>query len=103
MNIYKLNLNQELGSIEVEIHRKDIKNINLRVCPNKIVRISVPKRINDEWIESHLIARKPWIIKQLNKFSKYDNCFELEDINTANAINFLGKKIKINLIQSSPN
>ncbi len=98
MNKYNLDLNSELGIIEVEIYHKNIKNINLKVCPNRRVRISVPLRIGNEWIKNHLIAKKSWIIKQLNMFETCCNNFEMPSISVTNHIHFLGKTLKVNFI-----
>jgi predicted metal-dependent hydrolase len=55
----------EVQGIAVEIVRKDIKNLHLRVYPpNGKVRVSVPLRLGDEAVRLVVISRLSWIRKQ---------------------------------------
>ncbi len=57
-----------LGEIAVEVVKKDIKNIHLRVYPpTGKVRISAPLRMNAETIRIFLISKLGWIEKQQKK------------------------------------
>jgi len=54
----------ELGGIAIEVVRKDIRNIHLKVCPpNGSVRISAPLRTNLDVIRSFAISRVDWVKK----------------------------------------
>ncbi len=58
----------DLGEIAVEVVKKDIKNIHLRVYPpTGKVRISAPFRMNAETIRIFLISKLGWINKQQKK------------------------------------
>ncbi len=58
----------DLGEIAVEVVKKDIKNIHLRVYPpTGKVRISAPLRMNAETIRIFLISKLGWINKQQKK------------------------------------
>lgn len=58
-----------INDIEVEIHKKNIKNINLMILPpNGKVRISAPIRTKDEAIKKIVISKLDWIQKQIAKF-----------------------------------
>ncbi len=55
----------EVDGIRVEIVRKDIKHIYLRVCPpDGRVRVSVPRRVDDATVRSAVTARLDWIRRQ---------------------------------------
>ncbi len=58
----------DLGEIAVEVVKKDIKNIHLRVYPpTGKVRISAPLRMNAETIRIFVISKLGWIKKQQKK------------------------------------
>src|SRR5206468_2573507 len=59
----------QIGSIEVLIVRKPIKNLHLSVLPpDGKVRVSSPLRLKDDAIRSLVATRIPWIRKQKAKF-----------------------------------
>lgn len=50
------------------IHRKNVKNLNLRVYPiEQKVRISIPRRLPERAAIRFIQEKLPWIRKQLNK------------------------------------
>ena len=56
-------------NIEIEIYKKNIKNINLSVHPPYgDVRMSVPDRMEDESIKSYAKSKLSWIKKQRLKY-----------------------------------
>lgn len=58
-----------IGDIEIDVHKKNIKNLHLSVHPpNGRVRISAPKRMSDEAIRIFAISKLDWVKKQRNKF-----------------------------------
>jgi predicted metal-dependent hydrolase len=59
--------NQEFS---IEIIRKNIKHIYLRVLPNNIVRITAPKRTSQRTINLLLKNKKEWILKSLQHQEK---------------------------------
>jgi predicted metal-dependent hydrolase len=62
--IYQITVND----IEVDVVRKNIKNINLAVYPPGRVRVAVPLRLNDEAVRLAVIAKLGWIKRQQAKF-----------------------------------
>lgn len=55
----------EVGGIQVELVRKDIKHLHLRVCPpDGRVRVSVPRRVNDATVRAMVASRLEWIRRQ---------------------------------------
>src|SRR2546427_11489951 len=59
----------QIGSIEVLVVRKPIKNLHLSVLPpGGKVRVSSPLRLKDDAIRSLIATRIPWIRKQKDKF-----------------------------------
>jgi len=51
---------------KIEVHRKNIKNLNLRIYPSEQrVRLSVPRRTPDKIVKRFLTDKLPWIKKHL--------------------------------------
>lgn len=64
-----------LENIEIEIVKKNIKNLNLSVNPPYgDVRLSVPKKMNDEAVKCFAISKLDWIKKQREKFKVQEKC-----------------------------
>lgn len=58
-----------VGDLEVEVIKKDIKNIHLGVYPPiGRVRLSAPESSNDEKIRLFIVSKLPWIRKNQRKF-----------------------------------
>ena len=59
----------EVGGIEVEVIRKDIKNLHLSVRPpDGLVRLSAPRYVDDDAVRVALVSRLGWIRKKRRMF-----------------------------------
>ena len=59
--------------VDVEIYRKDIKNIHLRVYPPEgFVRVTVPFDMDRDAIRLFLVKKLSWIRKQQKEFKKVE-------------------------------
>jgi len=57
-----------ISDIEVQVHRKNVKNLNLRVYPAKNeVKVSVPRRAPETAIHTFIENKVSWIRKHLNR------------------------------------
>jgi len=60
----------DLGGIQIDVIRKDIKNVHLSVLPpDGRVRLSAPKRMNDETLRAYTLTRLTWIRQQQRKLA----------------------------------
>lgn len=58
-----------LGALEIDLTKKNIKNLHLRVYPpNGRVKITAPLRMDDEAIRRFVMQKLDWIKKQQTKF-----------------------------------
>lgn len=58
----------EIDGISIEVLRKNIKNMNLRIYPPEgIVKVSVPLRYSDRLIRQHLLEKSEWIRDQRDR------------------------------------
>lgn len=88
--------------IEYEIIRKNVKNINIRVQPNGIIKISANENVTEKTIELLLIRRINWILKSINEYAKNEKMLSEPDIKFINGENFtlLGKNLRVKMILS---
>ncbi len=56
--------------IKYELIRKRVKNINLRVKPDKSVVVSAPSRVSVKYIDSFVLSKYDFIEKALNDYSQ---------------------------------
>ncbi len=70
-----------VSGIEIEVKKKNIKNIHLSVLPpDGRVRISAPLSVKDETIKLFAITKIGWIKKQITKFESQPRQTEREYI-----------------------
>ena len=69
----------EVGGIAVEVVRKNIRHVHLRVCaPDGRVRISAPLRMSLEVIRSFAISRVDWVRKHQQRMRERPPVMPLE-------------------------
>lgn len=60
----------KIGTLEIEVVRKDIKNMHLAVYPPKgTIRLSVPRHTDPEVVRLFALSKLTWIKKQIKMFS----------------------------------
>lgn len=58
-----------IGSLEMQLNRKPIKNLHISVLPpDGKIRVSAPEKMTDNAIRMAVIKRIPWIKKQKEEF-----------------------------------
>jgi predicted metal-dependent hydrolase len=95
MDIYKLNLGLKIGIIDINIIRKPIKNVHLKVYRDLKVNLSVPMSVPDEWISKFLTDRTFWIEKQIIKYQESNGYNNLTNIINGSSTQLLGKDMRI--------
>ena len=59
----------KIGDLSVDIVRKDIKNLYIKIYPpNGQVRIVSPRQLDDATIKEFVVAKKNWIEKKQHKY-----------------------------------
>lgn len=95
MNSYKINLGVHNGIVEIDIIRKQIKNVHLKVFRDLTVKLSVPEKIPDEWIANFIKERAFWIDKQMTKYRQSSGYNNLANIANGSSIQLLGKDMRV--------
>ncbi len=59
-----------INNIEIEVNRKQVKNIYLKVYPDLTIKASVPKNMDIGMIERMIISKEDWINNQLKRYKE---------------------------------
>lgn len=94
-------------TIEYELSRKNVKNINLRIDAAGTVKVSAAERVPLKLIESFMIERQDFIFAALEKMSVHRE-WELENkakhenrkYETGECLNILGSRLELKVIKS---
>lgn len=88
----------QLGSIDVLVVRKPIKNLHLSVLPPAgRVRVTSPEGMKDDAIRTLIALRLPWIKKQQGKFVGQDRQTERAYV-SGESHYFFGKRYRLELV-----
>lgn len=88
----------QLGSIEVLIVRKPVKNLHLSILPPAgKVRVTSPVKMRDDAIRTLLASRLPWIKRQQKKFSGQERQTKREYVSGESHYLF-GKRYRLELL-----
>ena len=78
-----------------EVHRKKVKNINLRIKPNLEVYISVPMNLHHDYIENFIRSKEEWIKSVLKKVENVKEKQKDFEYKTGEIHKFLGKEYNL--------
>ena len=98
-----IELEYPLGKYRVEVLRKNIKNVHLKVHRDLTVVVSVPIIADNNWIYSFIQEKKEWIEKQLDKYRKSSGYNNLADLKSGSSTQYLGKDLRVYLVKSDKN
>jgi predicted metal-dependent hydrolase len=88
-----------VSSLEVQIVRKDIKNLHLGVYPpNGRVRVAAPLRVSDDAARLAVIGKLGWIKKQQAKFAAQPRQTEREMI-SGESHYYLGRRYRLRVVE----
>lgn len=90
-----LNLGAINGQVSVQIIRKNIKNVHLKVFRTLDVVLSVPMTVPFDWIGSFLDNHVEWIDDQITKYKKSSGYNNLSSIRSGSSTQLLGKDVRI--------
>ena len=78
-----------------EVHRKKVKNINLRIKPNMEVYISVPMNLHRDYIENFIRSKEEWIKSVLKKVEDVKEKQKGFEYKNGEIHKFLGKEYNL--------
>ena len=99
MNTEQLSI--RVRDIDVEVIRKDIKNLHIGVYPpDGKVRAASPRHLDDEAIRLAVVSRLPWIRKQQKAFAQQERQSR-RDMVTGETHFYLGSKFRLDVVEEN--
>ena len=95
METKMLDLGAINGQVSVQIIRKKIKNVHLKVFRSLEIVLSVPLTVPNDWIDSFLNNHIEWIDSQITKYKKASGYNNLSCIRSGSSTQFLGKNVRV--------
>ena len=88
---------------EIQVNRKRMKRVRLKIFPTMEIKLSVPYDTPDEWIIDFLKKKQPWLEERASIFKSTRAIEKEEHIVSGTATRILGRQITIQVIQSDHN
>src|SRR5690554_5096415 len=97
MGRHKVEL-KEGKTIEFELVRKNVKNINLTIKPDFSITVSANDNVSIEIISDYLYGKSSWITKRIGRFkdTETENIVN-PDYVSGEAFKFLGKQYRLDV------
>mgnify|MGYP000577882804 CR=1 FL=1 len=90
-----------VGGIDVEVVRKEIKNLHLSVLPPEgKVRVATPLHVTDERVRAAVVSKLAWIKQQREEFAKQPRQSAREMLNGETHY-FFGRKYRLEVIEQT--
>lgn len=83
----------------IQIKKKKVKNINLRVKRDGTVHLTVPMATTEEFINRFIESKKDWIESKLNYFNERYKDTDSEEIVSGESVSYLGNRYILKVIQ----
>jgi hypothetical protein len=88
----------EVAGLQVDVIRKDIKNLHLAVYPPAgRVRVAVPLRVSNEVVRLAVISKLAWIRRQQSRFVGQERQSQREFV-TGESHDFQGQRYRLNVM-----
>jgi predicted metal-dependent hydrolase len=88
---------------EIQVNRKRMKRVRLKIFPTMEIKLSVPYDTPDEWIVDFLIKKQSWLEERASIFKSTRAIEKEEHITSGTATRVLGRQITIQVIKSDKN
>jgi len=82
--------------IKFELHRKEVKNINLNVKPDMTIVVSANEKVPLDFILKFVKGKAPWILKNVNYFKDVQpENISTKDYVSGESFKYLGKQYRL--------
>lgn len=84
---------------KIEIHKKKVKNVTLKVKRDGSIHLTVPEKATDDYIDRVIDNKKEWIEFQIKHFEEnYEEPKEKEMV-SGESFKYLGKNYRLKIIE----
>lgn len=81
------------------VHRKNVKNVTLKVKRDRTVHLTVPNAASDDYIEKVLEKKKSWIESQLKTFDENYKKPQVKEMVSGESFKYLGRSYRLKVIK----
>lgn len=92
-----------IDNIVIEVSRKKVKNINLKINKDKSITIFANSKISINKLEKLVNSKKDWIYKNLNKINIHHIKSEPQEYINGEKINIRGMQYKLLVLENNKN
>lgn len=86
---------------KIEIHKKKVKNVTLKVKRDGSIHLTVPEAATDDYIERIIANKKEWIESQLKHFNENYQKPKEKEMVSGESFKYLGKNYRLKIIESN--
>lgn len=86
-----------------EVHRKKVKNINLRIRPNMEIYISAPMNLHSDYVKNFIRSKEKWIKQVLQKIEEAKQNQLPSQYLSGERHKYLGKEYELEVRQGNCN
>ena len=86
----------------INIIKKNVKNITIKIKNSKTVIITAPKHVSEQTLKELLIKQKKWILKHLQHFIIQENYIS-KNYDNGDSFNFLGISYPLTVLSGTSN
>lgn len=87
-------------SYTVEVSRKKMKRVRLKLFPSMEIKLSVPLGTPDEWISDFLSQKRKWIEEKADLFQRTKAIEKEEHVKSGVATRILGRQLTVQVISA---
>ncbi|GAB2318007.1 SprT family zinc-dependent metalloprotease [Alkalibacterium sp. s-m-22] len=94
MSAHKIHFNSHV--IDFEVERKNVKNININVRPDRTIKVSAKSSVPLDYIQELIKKKAPWILNQMREFEQAqpERANEREYV-SGESYKYLGKQYRL--------
>ncbi|WP_455505056.1 M48 family metallopeptidase, partial [Clostridium sp.] len=86
---------------KIEIHKKKVKNVTLKVKRDGTIHLTVPEAATDDYIERVIDNKQDWIESQLKHFNENYKKPKEKEMVSGESFKYLGKSYRLKVIESN--
>ena len=86
---------------KIEIHKKKVKNVTLKIKRDGSIHLTVPEAATDDYIERVIDNKQDWIESQLKHFNENYQKPKEKEMVSGESFRYLGKSYRLKIVQSN--
>ncbi|MFC1898375.1 M48 family metallopeptidase [Candidatus Cloacimonadota bacterium] len=86
-------------NFSIEIIRKQIKNVYLKVYPDGTIKISANYEVSYDFLKNYIVEKRYWIYKKLRAFQDFSIEVSTKSYVSGEAVRYLGKQYRLKIFE----